>query len=155
MNSNKSRRINWKLAVAIQACSAVALVSGWLLLPPNAQRRILADANNVRPTADVVISNLTPAVVRPLYDDASVVSDEDLAAVALVALAVLFFRAENAEFEKKVVDRASEPLMDLRNAQNLLLSESGEYTDPDTGEVRRRMPIHAAMEQVASQFGSR
>ena len=81
MNSNKSRRINWKLAVAIQACSAVALVSGWLLLPPNAQRRILADANNVRPTADVVISNLTPAVVRPLYDDASVVSDEDLAAV--------------------------------------------------------------------------
>ena len=75
--------------------------------------------------------------------------------VLLVALEVLFFRAENAEFEKKVVDRASEPLMDLRNAQNLLLSESGEYTDPDTGEVRRRMPINAAMEQVASEFGSR
>lgn len=75
--------------------------------------------------------------------------------VLLVALAVLFFRAENAEFEKKVVDRASEPLMDLRNAQNLLLSESGEYTDPDTGEVRRRIPIHAAMEQVATEYGAR
>ncbi len=72
----------------------------------------------------------------------------------LVALAVIFFRAEHAEFEKKVVDRASEPLMELRNAQNLLLAESGEYTDADTGAVRRRIPIHDAMEQIATQYGS-
>ena len=45
--------------------------------------------------------------------------------------------------------------MDLRNAQNLLLAESGEYTDPDTGEVRRRIPIHAAMEQVATEYRAR
>lgn len=75
--------------------------------------------------------------------------------VFFVALAVIYFRAEQSEFDRKVVDRPIEPLVELKNAQNLLLAESGEYVDPDTGETRRRIPIEDAMRQIAAQQGSR
>ena len=75
--------------------------------------------------------------------------------VFFVALAVIYFRAEQSEFDRKVVDRPIEPLVELKNAQNLLLAESGEYVDPDTGERRRRIPIEDAMRQIAAQQGSR
>ncbi|MGA0286006.1 MAG: hypothetical protein ACYTE2_03205 [Planctomycetota bacterium] len=73
--------------------------------------------------------------------------------VLLVALAALFFNFSNAEFDRKVVDQPAKRLMELRNEQNLMLAESGEYTDPDTGVAKRRIPIQAAMEQIAAQHG--
>jgi len=73
--------------------------------------------------------------------------------VLLVALAALFFNFANAEFDRKVVDQPAKRLMELRNEQNLMLAESGEYTDPDTGAVKRRIPIGAAMEQIAAEHG--
>jgi len=67
--------------LAVQGFCAAAIAIGWLLLSTNAQQRIVADVQHKRPLADVVVDNLQPAVVSPLYDDASVISDADLASV--------------------------------------------------------------------------
>lgn len=74
--------------------------------------------------------------------------------VLLVALAALFFNFANAEFDRKVVDKPAKRIMELRNEQNLMLAESGEYTDPDTGATKRRIPIQSAMEQIAAEHGN-
>ncbi len=73
--------------------------------------------------------------------------------VLLVALAVMYFRFENAEIERKVVDRPAEELLRLRTAQTILLSENQTYTDPENGETLRRIPIAEAMREIAAEFG--
>ncbi len=73
--------------------------------------------------------------------------------VLLVALAVMYFRFENAEIERKVVDRPAEELLRLRTAQTILLSENQTYTDPENGETLRRIPIAEAMREIAAACG--
>lgn len=74
--------------------------------------------------------------------------------VLLVALAVMYFRFENAEIDRKVVDRPAEELLRLRTAQTILLSENQTYTDPENGETLRRIPIAEAMGEIAAEYGS-
>jgi len=76
-----------------------------------------------------------------------------LTVVLFVALAVMFFRFQRAEFDKKVVDKPAEQLMQLRTSQQILLSENQTYTDPESGETLRRIPIGEAMRQVAAEYG--
>ena len=67
--------------LAVQGLFVTAIVSSWLLLPAITRQRIVADVQHQRPLAGVLIENLQPAIVSPLYDDSEVVSDEDLAGV--------------------------------------------------------------------------
>lgn len=84
MNTNtytKARRIGWNTVGVVQLVCVVALAVGWLLLPRHAQQRILADVEHVRPHTDVTFINKQPATIAPLYNDDSVVTDAELAAV--------------------------------------------------------------------------
>jgi hypothetical protein len=74
--------------------------------------------------------------------------------VLFVALAVMYFRFENAEIDRKVVNRPAEELSRLRTAQMVILSENQSYTDPESGETLRRIPIAEAMREVVAEFGT-
>lgn len=101
-----------------------------------------------------------PIDSREMYDDPEAgsswfitIAGIVVTVVLFVALAVMFFRFERAEFDKKVVDKPAEQLMRLRTSQQILLSESQTYTDPESGETLRRIPIGEAMRQVATEYG--
>jgi len=77
----KNNRPSLKTTLIVQVLFVTAFAIAWFLLSPNQQLRIKADLQSRRPLPDVVFTNREPAVVLPFYDDATVVSDEDLAAV--------------------------------------------------------------------------
>lgn len=71
-------RISLRIGLTIQLLFVVAFVTSWFLLPPLEQRRLLAQARQQRMMADVELTNRIPAEVSPLYDDETVVSDDEL-----------------------------------------------------------------------------
>ena len=74
-------QITRKITLVVQALFVAALAIACLLLPPNLRARIYAEVQGRRPQTDVVVENIQPAVVVPLYDDVSVVADDELGAV--------------------------------------------------------------------------
>ncbi len=78
---NNSQKITTRTALAVQAVFAVAFIAAWLLLPEHRRQVIQAEIQAKRPLTDVVLTNNTPVKVQPFYDDSTVVSDDELAAV--------------------------------------------------------------------------
>ncbi|MCP4509253.1 MAG: hypothetical protein GY826_23005, partial [Fuerstiella sp.] len=78
---SRNNRTSVKTTLIVQGLFIVAFTIAWFFLSPNQQRRISADIQSGRPLVDVKFTNQTPATVAPFYDDETVVSDEELAAV--------------------------------------------------------------------------
>ncbi len=77
----RNNRISVKTTLIVQCLFIAAFATAWFCLSPNQQQRIEAEVRSRQPLADVNFTNRMPAAVLPFYDDATVVSDEDLAAV--------------------------------------------------------------------------
>lgn len=74
-------RISLMTVLTVQCLFVAAFLVSWLVLPSGEQQRIQAELRSGQPLADVEITNITPVAPSPLYNDESVVSDEDLALV--------------------------------------------------------------------------
>jgi len=75
------RKVSLRTWLTVQLAFGGAFAASWLFLPTERQHEVIARMTH-RPVAlDVDLSDATCAVVDPLYDDAVVISDEDLAAV--------------------------------------------------------------------------
>ena len=75
------RKVSLRTLLTVQTAFVSAFAASWLLLPAERQHEVVARMTH-RPVAlDVDLSRSTCAVVDPLYDDATVISDEHLAAV--------------------------------------------------------------------------
>ncbi len=78
---SRNNRTSMKTTMIVQSLFVAAFAIAWFFLSPNLQHRIAADIQSSRPLVDVRFTNQMPATVSPFYDDATVVSDEELAAV--------------------------------------------------------------------------
>lgn len=75
----------------------------------------------------------------------------------VLAIAVVYFQAEQREFDAKVVDEPSAEYQALKAKQLANISDFGSYTvaDPSGAEQRRlRIPVKAAMEVVIANGGA-
>jgi hypothetical protein len=70
--------------------------------------------------------------------------------VVVVFLQAIFYRAESAEFERKVVNEMPKQLRNARAEQSALLNEY-RWVDRDAGVVA--MPIDRAMEIMVERAG--
>ena len=77
----KTGRVSRQQVIAVQALALVALVASWAVGSPVARQRVLHEVGVSRAVQTVVVPRTKPLTVEPLYDDAEVVSDEELAAV--------------------------------------------------------------------------
>lgn len=66
---------------ATQLIFAGSIATAWALLPSVEQHQLLSEVTRRDPPVDVVISEPRPIRIEPLYDDPTVVSNEELAAV--------------------------------------------------------------------------
>ena len=71
-------RVSFKTAFVVQAVFGLCFVAAWCVLPEYQQRRLAAQVQHKPPLADVTFRNRVPAVVTALYDDANVISDDEL-----------------------------------------------------------------------------
>ncbi|MEZ6061310.1 MAG: hypothetical protein R3C19_13280 [Planctomycetaceae bacterium] len=78
---SRPNSITVRTALLVQGIFSVAFSAAWLLLPDHRRQVLLADLQQKRATADVELVNVEPVRAMPLYDDATVVSDDELAAV--------------------------------------------------------------------------
>ncbi len=67
--------------LAVQLAFGGAFVASWLLLPGTQQQEVIAHISHRPYRLDVALQSEKPTVVESFYDDADVVSDEELAAV--------------------------------------------------------------------------
>lgn len=74
-------RVSRKQMVAVHVIAVVALVASWAVGSPVAHQRVLNEVGVSRTVQLVAIPRTKPLIIEPLYDDAEVVSDEELAAV--------------------------------------------------------------------------
>jgi hypothetical protein len=75
----------------------------------------------------------------------------------VLVIAVFYFRAEQREFDVKVVDEPSAEYQSLKARQLAAISDYGSYTvtTPSGAEERRiRVPVGRAMEVVISNGGA-
>ncbi|HRA87027.1 MAG TPA: hypothetical protein PK992_03135, partial [Planctomycetaceae bacterium] len=67
--------------LSVQLAFGGAFVASWLLLPGTQQQEVIANISHRPYRLDVVLQSEKPTSVESFYDDADVVSDEELAAV--------------------------------------------------------------------------
>ena len=78
--------------------------------------------------------------------------------VTVLALVVMFFGFADAEIDRKIVDRPSVDLQELKLGQEEMLTEYGTYDieDAEGNQVKRiRIPVKAAMELVLADERAR
>ena len=67
--------------LSVQLAFGSAFATSWLLLPGTQQQEVIAHISRQPYRLDVALQSEKPAIVDSLYDDAELVSDEELAAV--------------------------------------------------------------------------
>ncbi len=77
----KSKNVSRSQVITVQIIAFVVLVASWAVGSPVARQRVLNEVGVSRAVQTVVVPRTKPLTVEPLYDDAEVVSDEELAAV--------------------------------------------------------------------------
>jgi len=83
MNPNKRSKhiVTFTAWISVQLVFSGAFVVAWFLLSGDQQREVIADISQKPYELDIALKSEHAATVEPLYNDAEVVSDEDLAAV--------------------------------------------------------------------------
>ncbi len=74
-------RLSLRSVVIVQALFLAAFAVAWLMMSPLEERRLAAQVQRGRLRPAIQFTNRKPAVVSPLYDDETVVSDEELTLV--------------------------------------------------------------------------
>ncbi len=77
----KSKPISNVAVLTVQAVVVTAFVFSYATASTSSQRLIRSELTGSSPAPTIAIPRQTPLTVEPLYDDANVVSDEELAAV--------------------------------------------------------------------------
>lgn len=75
-----------------------------------------------------------------------------IVAALVIALSVMYFRTEQAEFDAKVIEPEYMALKDLKSRQLELLASSGAYSVEVGGKQvqRQRIPVKDAMRRLAA-----
>ena len=108
---------------------------------------------------------------QPIQDDAEMLDDPEAGStwflslvsvvvmvVTVLALVVMFFDFADAEIDRKIVERPSVSLEELKLGQQETLTEYGTYEmeDADGNAVKRiRIPVNQAMDLVLADERSR
>ena len=82
MTRNKiSKNVSLRTLLTVQLVFVAAFAASWFLLPAIQQQEVIAHIRRKPCQLDVTLQSTQAATVNSLYDDADVVSDEELAAV--------------------------------------------------------------------------
>lgn len=81
MNRKQRNAVSLKTWLSVQLAFGGAFAASWFLLPGTQQQEVIAHITHNPYRLDVNLQSEEPATVDSLYDDESVVSDEELAAV--------------------------------------------------------------------------
>ena len=79
--SNTTSYLSFRTFVITQCAVAAAFLSAWYLLPDMQQKQVAADLLKRPVPVDVIVADTKPIRISSFYDDATVVTDEQLAAV--------------------------------------------------------------------------
>ncbi len=75
------RKVSLRTWLAVQFAFGSAFAAAWICIPGDRQQEVIAKMNHRLVTLDVNLAESKCATVEPFYNDAEVISDEELAAV--------------------------------------------------------------------------